>query len=501
MKYTLFHFLEIRRCYNEIMFLDMLSQAASERCGLSHDEPVLIGVSGGADSLALLVGLEKLGYTLVVAHLDHALRTESAEDADFVKALAEAHGLTYVSARVDVTQYVEDQGQSLEEAAREARYKFLFDQARLFHAQAVAVGHHADDQVETVLMHLLRGAGLPGLSGMAYRRNLACWDLNIPLVRPLLGIWREEIEAFVTDAGLTPREDATNRDQTYFRNRLRHALIPELATYNPKIREVLWRMSSVLEEEDRFMEALAEDAWAACFIAASASRVQLSRRNFLELSTALQRRVLRRAIGQLRSALRDIGFEAIARGLAFAKEPSESGEIDFVARLNLAVIGDQLIVKTWDASLPDWGKPLLTSENQVAGLDPKNSVGLRHGWRVEAEVLAEVPEHPLTALGEMGPNEAWLDADRLQLPLTVRARAEGERWQPLGMPDHTQSLQDFFINEKVPAHLREVWPLVCSGGEVVWIVGLRPSEAFKVGEGTQRIMCLRVNREELGRSS
>jgi tRNA(Ile)-lysidine synthase len=495
LKYTLFQFLEIRQCYNEVMFLDALAQAAGERCGLSYDEPVLIGVSGGVDSLALLLGLEKLGYKLVVAHLDHALRAESAEDAAFVKSLADARGLPYVSARVDVKQHAKNQGQSLEEAARDVRYNFLFNQARRHHAQAVAVGHHADDQVETVLMHLLRGAGLSGLSGMSYRRTLANWDKATPLVRPLLGIWKAEIEAFVADAGLRPCEDATNRDLTYFRNRLRHALLPELATYNPKIRKVLSRMASVLGEEDRYLEALANDAWAACFMSESKSLVQLSRQSFLKQPAALQRRLLRRAIAQLRPALRDIGFDAVERGLAFAQTPSESGEIDLVARLNLAVVGDRLILKTWDADLPDWGKPLLTSESQVAWLDIKNPVGLQHGWRIEAEVLDAIPEEPLNTLREMGPNEVWLDAERLCLPLTVRGRAAGERWQPLGMLEHTQSLQDFFINEKVPAHLREIWPLVCSGGEVAWVLGLRPSEAFKVGEDTQRVMRLKVVRK------
>jgi len=478
------------------MFLDVLAQAASEQCGINRQEPILVGVSGGADSLALLLGLDELDYKLVAAHLDHALRPESAEDAAFVEALAKARGLPFVSAQVAVRRYAEEQGQSLEEAAREVRYQFLFDQARRHHAQAVAVAHHADDQVETVLMHFLRGAGLPGLSGMEFRRTLKSWDKSIPLVRPLLGVWREEIEAFVEEAGMQPRVDASNRDQTYFRNRLRHTLLPELKAYNPQIRQVLWRMSDVLGEENRFIETLAEEAWNSCFITKSQERVQLNITAFKSLAKALQRRILRRAIAQLRPDLRDIGLEAVERGMAFVEAPSESGEIDLVARLNLAAIGGRLILKTWDAELPDWGKPLLISENQVGKLEPGNPVGLRSGWRITAEILPQAQENPLEAVGKMAPDEAWLDADKLVLPLKVRGREPGERWQPLGMAEHTQSLQDFFINEKVPAHLRDVWPLVCSRGEVAWIVGLRPSESFKVKKGTQRVMHLRVEGEE-----
>ncbi|MFW5713767.1 MAG: tRNA lysidine(34) synthetase TilS [Brevefilum sp.] len=473
------------------MFLDVLAETTKNKCGLTPDEPLVLGVSGGADSLALMLGLVNLGYHPIVAHLDHALRPESTEDAAFVKRLAKAQKLRFVSTRIDVGRYAEEQGQSIEEAAREVRYQFLFDQARRQKAQAVAVAHHADDQVETVLMHFLRGAGLPGLSGMSYRRTFSNRHAQIPIVRPLLGIWREEIEAFVAEAGLTPREDATNRDLRYFRNRLRHALMPELETYNPQIRQVLWRTAEVLGEENRFIESLAAGAWEKCFIKDSHDRVQLDLQAFRSLATAMQRRVLRRAIERLRPDLRDIGFAAIDRGLAFIEVPSESGEIDLVARLNLAVLGDRLIVKTWGAVLPDWGKPLLVSKDQTTLLDLGTPVELRHSWRVEMDEV-HVPEDPLAALGAMGPYEVWLDAEKLVLPLTVRGRKAGERWQPLGMAGHSQSLQDFFINEKVPPHLRDLWPLVCSAGEVVWAVGLRPSEAFKLNEQSQRILHFKV---------
>ncbi len=492
MKYTLFQMPQICRCYNETMFLDVLAQAAEEKCRLSRQGPLVVGVSGGADSLALLIGLEKLNYDLIVAHLDHGLRPESSEDAAFVEALAGVRRLPFVCTRVDVRGHAEEQGQSIEEAAREARYRFLFDQARRHQAQAVAVAHHADDQVETVLMHFLRGAGLPGLSGMAYRRILPSYDPEIPLVRPLLGVWREEIEAFLAGTGLNPRVDASNRDRTFFRNRLRHALLPELATYNPQVRKVIQRMAEVLGEEDRFLDALAVEAWKDCFVMEAPGSVQLDIEAFRSAPIALQRRVLRRAIDRLRPALRDIGFETVERGLAFVAEPPESKVIDLAARLNLAVVGDRLIVKTWSAELPDWGQPLLISADQESTLAPGAPVLLRHGWRIEAEMLSNLPGDLLSAVGELPPLETWLDADRLARPLVVRGRKPGERWRPLGMGGHSQSLQDFFINAKAPAHLRDLWPLVCSEGQVAWVAGLRPSEAFKLKADTQQVLHLRV---------
>ena len=478
------------------MFLDLLAQAADEKCRLAKKMPILVGVSGGADSLALLLGLHTLGYSLIVAHLDHGLREESAQDADFVHDLAEQLELPFVSDRVDVEMLAEEETLSIEEAAREVRYRFLFEQAQQFRAQAVAVGHHADDQVETILMHFLRGAALSGLSGMPFRRVMPQWHDSIPLVRPLLGISRQEIEDYLVNEDIAPRVDQTNQDTTYFRNRLRHELIPNLETYNPQIKQVLWRMGQVLEEEDALLTGSAQDAWSVCFRLQKHDRVELARSTFLELPVALQRRVLRQAIDLLRPDLRDVGFDAVARGLAFITQPSQRGEIDLVAQLNLAVVGDVLIVKDWNAELPDFGKPLLAKANMVLKLNPGDSVPLMHEWCITAEVISEIPADLPNCFASMPPEETWLDMDSLALPLTVRGRNAGERWQPFGMKKGRQTLQDFFINQKVPAHLRDRWPLVCSGEAIAWVAGIRPSEAFRITEKTQRILRLRLMKEE-----
>lgn len=474
------------------MFLDELAEAAEIHCKLDKDAPLVVGVSGGADSLALMLGLQALGYDLVVGHLDHGLRAESTADADYVAALAAARGLRCVRERVELGVDLADGGGSVEEAAREARYRFLFDLARREGAQAVAVGHHADDQVETVLMHFLRGAALPGLSGMPYRRRLPAWDAEIPLVRPLLRVWREEIDAYVAAQGVDVREDLSNRDTTYFRNRLRHELIPELETYNPGFRQVVQRTAAVLGEEDRFLDELVEEAWTVCLKEAGEDRIELYLSNFREVPTALRRRVLLRAIAYLRPDLRDVGFDAVERGLAFAEEPTERGEIDLAARLNLVVVGQVLIVKIWEADLPEWGQPLMPAEGVLAYLDTDHPVQLAHGWRLTAEVVEEALEDILEIFVRVDPNQAWLDLDALTLPLIVRGRRPGEGWQPLGMEGHTQRLADFFINQKIPAHWRERWPLVCSGGAVAWVVGIRPSEACKVRKDTQRVLHLRL---------
>jgi tRNA(Ile)-lysidine synthase len=479
-------------CYNEIMFLERLAYVAEEKCGLNLQQPILLGVSGGADSLALLHGLFTLGYNLEVAHVDHMLRMESPSDAEFVQKVAESQGIPCFTHRVNVSKIAQSAGQSIEEAARIVRYQFLFDQARLHQCQAVAVGHHADDQVETVLMHFLRGAALPGLTGMTYRRIMPRWDPAIPIVRPLLGFWRDEIDAYLQTTGLMPCVDPTNLDTQYYRNRLRHALIPQLTSYNPQIKTAIWRMANVLEEDALWLDALTERAFDDCLMAQTDDLIELDRQKFLELSLALKRRTLRHAIAQLCPDFRDVGFDVITRGVAFAETDSTGGEIDLIAHLNLTVIDDTLIIKKWEAELPDGGQPLLMETEFTGELAPGCPVSLRHGWRIEAHLVEEVREDLLTSIREIGPDEAWLDFDRLGLPLLVRGAQEGERFHPLGLDGHSQRLQDFFVNLKIPAHLRPLWPLVLCGDRVAWVVGLRPSDDFKVRGDIRRVLKLKL---------
>lgn len=479
-------------CYNGRMFMQRLAKAARDDCQLRQGEPIMLGVSGGADSLAMMLGLHALGYNLVIAHVDHGLRPESQAEADFVHSIAQSYGLPCYTQQIDVAKVAEAERQSVEEAARHVRYRFLFDQARHHQCQAVAVAHHADDQVETVLMHFLRGSALPGLTGMPYRRMMPGWDPNIPLVRPLLGFWREEIETYIESEGVRPCVDLSNLDTRYYRNRIRHKLIPELETYNPQIRSVIWRMADVLHAEAQYLDVLSEQAYQECLLSEAHARIMLNLTKFLGLPTALKRRVLRAAIEHLRPDLRDVGFDAIARGVNFAEDPNAKGEIDLVARLNLAVVDDVFVIKTWQTDLPEFEQPLLPDAQFVESLMVGSSITLKHGWCLEARLLEDPPENLLSDVKTINPDEAWLDYDRLDLPLAVRGQEEGECFQPLGMDGHSQSLQDFFVNLKIPAHLRSVWPLVVSGPSIVWVVGLRPSEQCKITGDTRRILVLKL---------
>jgi tRNA(Ile)-lysidine synthase len=203
-----------------------------ERCRLQPGDRMVLGVSGGADSLSLMDLFVRLGYSPVISHFDHQLRPGSGQDAAQVREWSDDLGLAFILGSQDVRAYAA----TLSLGCRETRYRFLCRAAEEVGATAVAVAHTADDQVETVLMHLLRGSGLAGLRGMAVRALPNPWNEEIALVRPLLSFWRAEILAYCADRGLQPRTDPTNQDPTFFRNRLRRELIPYLETFNPEIR-------------------------------------------------------------------------------------------------------------------------------------------------------------------------------------------------------------------------------------------------------------------------
>lgn len=483
-------------------FLDRIDQTARRECRLSTEEPVLVGVSGGPDSLAMLYALHRLGYPIIVAHLDHQLRPESAAEAEAVAQTAAGLGLPFLLARESVADFAAEQRLSIEEAARERRYGFLFRQARDRKVQAVAVGHTADDQVETMLMHLLRGAGLSGLKGMAYRSSPNPWSREIPLVRPLLAAWRSQVLAFLESQGLRPSLDASNLDMRFFRNRLRHELIPFLETYNPGIRRVLWRTAEVLREDYAVLDEVVEAAWQKALVEQAGDNLALRSETLLEQPLGVQRHLIRKAIAHLRPGLRDIGFEAVERTIDFTQrmrsEPGGRREIDLIAGLRLTAEEERLWLAGWEAELPErlageavpWPQ---APAGRTLKLEVPGEVRLNGGW-VLAAWEEEIPSGDAESLPEGDPFQVYLDAGELQVPLVVRTRQPGDRFQPLGLEGHSQKLADFMINEKLPQRARAAWPLLTGrhSGEaqdaILWVPGFRPAHPFRVTAETRRTL-------------
>lgn len=461
---------------------------------LSPNQHVVAGISGGPDSLCLMDCLHRLGYPLIVAHLDHQMRPESAEEAVFVKDMAEKYGLPYVSENRDVKTEATS-GVSLEEAARLARYQFLVQVARAHEIEVIATGHNADDQVETVLMHLLRGAGPSGLRGMLPSTSLTTWSglpeaEGIRLVRPLLLSVRDDIEAYCLAANLEPRMDSTNLDETFFRNRLRHHLLPLLETYNPGIRKVLIRMGRLMRGEAELLEAQVESHWARIVRQAGGNALALQIAPFIDLPEALQRAMLRTAIEKLKPHLRDIGFKTIERGMDYFTSDQMSGVQVLAGNLEMIGLGDEIVIKLAGAQVesPKW--PQMNGEMSQPFLIP-GEIHLANGWQLKSSSRQIAEEDArLWAVGLEGYGAA-IDGDALSGPLILRSLNPGDRIQPLGMEGRTK-VSTLFINEHIPRMIRARWPIVVCGEDVVWVAGLRMSNLFRLTDQTRKAVLLEL---------
>ena len=459
----------------------------TQKLHILPDRPILIGVSGGADSLTLMDILGKLDYPLIVAHFNHLLRPEASHDARNVELLAAKRGLPFTLGEGSAKDYAQEHHLSIEEAARELRYRFLFEQAQLYGAQAVAVAHNADDQVETVLMHLLRGAGLDGLTGMPYRALPNPWSDSIPLVRPLLGVWRAEIETYCAENSLVPVVDATNADTTYFRNRLRHNLIPELETYVPGTRVRLVQTADLLTADRQVLEEFTEQSWQAVLAEMDESYIVFRLPAFRLPPLGLQRRLIRKALAHLRPGARDADFSLVQRALDFAASPATTGQADLGLGLRIALEGENLLIADWGAELPNTHCPQLKAD---CLLPIPGTVNLGNGWVLKAEIPADVEAAQRAAAGNRDPFRAWVDLGERPPLLNVRPRYPGDRFQPLGMAGQSLKISDFMINQKIFQRARAAWPLVCAGDEIVWLPGFRLAHPFRVTEQSRQIVRL-----------
>ena len=365
---------------------ERIQKILEEKCRINLARPLVVGVSGGADSLFLMDVLFKLGYKITVAHLDHSLRPSSRNEMERIRQLTCEYLIPFHHASEDVRAYAERQSLSIEEAARNIRYRFLFDQAQTIGAQAVAVGHTANDQVETVLMHFLRGSGLSGLGGMDFFSLPNPWSTEIALIRPLLSTWRGEIQSTLDQTGLKPTQDESNQDLQFLRNRLRLELIPYLDQLNPGVQKRILQTADILSAEETIIDRLINEIWSDILRIEGLDSIAVDRTRFGTQPLAIRRRLIRRMIATIRPGLRDFDFEAVERALKFVTESTRSGLCDLAAGLRLELDGDLLWLAEWDASLPfqDW--PQFETCTPIR-IYPNEQILISNGWRLQSEIV------------------------------------------------------------------------------------------------------------------
>lgn len=447
--------------------------SAAALAQLAPDGLLVVGFSGGPDSASLLHALHGLGrWPLLAAHLDHALRPASAAEAAAARRVAAGYGIAFASRRVDVAALARQHKQSLEAAARAARYAFLFELAEQHGAHAVLSAHTADDQAETLVMHLLRGAGAQGLQGMPAYWRPNPWSDRVALVRPLLETSRAAVLAYCKAHALAVQQDPSNHDPAFFRNRVRHTLLPAMEALAPGVKTRLAHSAAVQAAENEVLQAASEAAWQRCVARCAAGFIGLQRGALAAEPLAVQRRVLQRAASVLRPHRDALTFGLIEQARAALE--GQPGEQDWFDGLVLLVEGPQLWLAERDAlrrgQLPAaWPQ---APQAQLALPTPAD-VTLGAGWRLRLRLQAAPAAPAADAF------QAWLDAS-LAAQLVLRRPQAGDR---MALPNGRQKLADLFINAKLPQRARAAWPLLCAGDAVVWAPGLRLAHGYAAAPG------------------
>jgi tRNA(Ile)-lysidine synthase len=474
----------------ENKFIEKLRETIRRFDLLEKGDRVVVALSGGPDSVALLYGLfviqPEFGLKLYVAHLNHKLRgAESDEDERFVKELASRLKLKFFSKRIDVKGEVKRKKVSIEQGAREIRYRYLEKLTTQIKADKIAFGHQADDQAETFLMRLLRGAGGAGLSGIPAKRG--------KIIRPLIQIRREEIETFLKANQIPYRLDSSNYLTDYFRNKIRLTLLPKIKEeFNPKIVESLNRTADIISLLQEYIEKRCEQilqspgiSWRSRQPRERKNKIILDLKQFAGYDTCLQREMIRFSIKQLKGDLNQLAFESVDRALNLIHRKKSGKRVKLVNKIWAEVNGKEFVFYKEEKKEYNYPLTLPGEVNLSAG-----SIGKDWGIKINGEIH----KGKLLSQNLIPPNQntAFLDWEKLKRPFRLRSRGRGDKFKPLGMKG-TKSLADFLIDAKVPRHLRDEVPILTSKGKIAWVVGCRISDEFKVTHKTKKVLKMEVS--------
>jgi len=463
------------------MLLNQVRRAIDRYHLLNKDDRLIVGVSAGMDSMVLLHVLnayrEALNLSLIVAHINHGLRPEESErEAELVREVSERLGLPFEYGQFDVKEFQRVRDLSLQDAGRKIRFHFFNTLLSKYDAQKIALGHHADDQVETVLLWLMRGSGLKGLKGMLPIREGR-------VIRPLLEVWRQEIESFAREKGIPYLLDSSNLREDYLRNRIRLSLIPAIEReYQPNFKAVIMKASAILREENDYLERGADEAYRK-IVQEGENALSFRFSEYQSLHRAIQWRFVQKMLIRIHGAERSCEEDERPDASQIYKKLYQRAP-SFLSELPHGVF----LEKKYDrvSLVRGEARPVPPFEIELA------VPGRTFIEEIGQEIVIE--EGPLDGeqVGLIGTHDtAVLDYQDLQFPLRMRNFRPGDRFQPLGIKG-TKKLKEFFIDHKIPRFERPRIPLLISGEMIAWVVGYRIDERVKVTEKTQKVLRVEV---------
>ncbi|MGE5700983.1 MAG: tRNA lysidine(34) synthetase TilS [Clostridia bacterium] len=465
------------------MLLSVQKHLEAQRL-LEAGDTIVIGVSGGVDSTVLLHLLwslnQKISYcwNLHVVHLNHQFRGEEAKlDAEYVEQQCADLGVHFHLFERDVPAYMQQTGLGAQEASRNLRYELYTEVARQVGASKVAVAHHADDQVETILFRLLRGTSPKGFAGMPIRRPLA---KGIELVRPLLPFYKDQLASYSKQAGLHPREDRSNQSRKYMRNQLRLDVLPLFESINPRYREHILRLAETIRAEDTYVMEKSQALLEEVTISRQPGKMVVSLNKFQSCDLALQRRVITLILSYLSSRI-EWSSQHVEAVLRIITGGNPSAVYHLPHHLVVKRVYDHLHVSE--------GNTLVESQIGSFRYEPAiPGVAYIHESDLTFRFTVIDGNEPLPRLGTY---TALIDLDELTEPLAIRNRQKGDRIHLLGSTGSTK-LKEAMIDAKVPRSLRDRLPLLISGETIIWVPGVRRSCIATIREQTKRMLYVEV---------
>lgn len=449
--------------------LDMLhtfKHTVVKRNLIAKKDRIMIGVSGGADSVCLLHMLvmlkDELALELAVFHLNHCLRgAESDGDQEFVEAMCKQLNIICFTERVDVMSVFRGSGRSLEETSRDIRYQAIKAAAARWWASKIALAHIADDQAEELLMRIIRGTSAAGIAGIPLRRE----DI---FIRPLLNVQRSQIVDFLDENRIRHREDSSNKDQRFFRNRVRHRLMPLIKKeFNPLFVKSISRLADISSEEEDFISEIMEHEWKRSGIKVFNEKIEIPLSGLKGLHKAVLRRLVIMALFALKADVR-ISFKHVDALLGLIFSASPSAAIHLPGGIRAKREYDLLLLEYFKKDiLPQKQDEILINDQGVYNLQ---------------DYCIEVKHAGNTALSPYSPDIAYIDKDSVPFPLSIRFFRQGDRFAPMGGVGG-KKLKEYFIDHKIPRDKRDKILLLTKGADVLWIANYRHSRLCAVKKG------------------
>lgn len=469
-----------RMCFK--LIIDEVKNTIIRNNMLSYGEKVLIGVSGGPDSMCLLHLLYKFkdeyGLKLAVAHVNHCLRgIESDEDEKFVRNFCKSIDVDFYSTRVDINSLAKEKGISCESAGREARYEFFSHVFSQIDADKIALAHNANDQAETVMMRIMRGTGLEGLTGIKPVRDGI-------YIRPLINISRDEIENYCSEEKILTRTDRTNSDHIYTRNRIRLDLFPYInSVFDCNIIKSLNRLADTLRIDNDYIEKICDEKYRK-YCVRDDCKIIISKEAFSEHEAILSG-ILRKAAKELTGTLNNFEKKHIYDIIDIQKH--DTGKV--------VVLPKKIAALNNYGNIELWNYDKLTEDRLKASEKCILHEGINVLKGYSCKVCIRDIDNKCKIDFKISRNIKYFDLSKIKGDITIRYRKEGDKFHPLGLNGY-KKLKNLLIDLKIPKYQRNSIPLICFGNEIAWIIGYNISDEFKIDSTTKKILEIKVESEE-----